>query len=115
MADIFDIDAQVGEFEPVRIRFRGEELVLGESVMDVMAACEAAGHMPEDQEGLEGVRAMLGMIRPALRVLNPKLRDMLDERDLSPAEEVALVRPVTVALSQFTKALKFPAEEGSGE
>lgn len=89
---VVDIDAQAKKFDPVRIRFRGIEYVLGR---DVASIIEATSVLSSDDDGSDPVKT-LRSLGPILEILAPELpRD-----DLDPGEEIALLGAVTLLMER---------------
>jgi hypothetical protein len=111
---MFDIDELAGDFEPVEIRFRGQEYVLGASVIQLLNAAvgfkDSAGRLKENASAEDQALAVFEVLRPTLRALSPELAKVIAERDLTPPEEAALLKPVTQAV-QLLSRLSFRAEE----
>ena len=101
--DIFDIDSESSYFVPVGIRLRGREYVLGETAHQFLGALEVA----KDLEGKPETE-ILRHIRPLLAVLAPEA-----PMDLSPAEEMALIKPLAEVLKRFSR-VSFPQDEPQG-
>ncbi len=102
--EVFDVDALASEYQPVRIKFRGNEYTLGASVLQVVAATELA----TEGEGFAGIVKQL----PAyLRTLCPDIGPAL-EVPLTSAEEVALLRPITAVMNRFSVIAKSTEDEG---
>lgn len=100
MPELFDIDAEVAAYEPVRIKFRGKEYVLGKTTMAVLLAMEVI-------EGDEiGTKQLVQNLPAVLRTLCPELDAVLKKKALVQAEEVALLKPVTAVMSGFTALTK---------
>ncbi len=95
--EVFDIDALAESYQPVRIKFRGGEYVLGANVLQVIAAAEL------NQEG--GMSAMVQQLPAYLRTLCPDIGPALDE-PLTAPEEVALMRPITAVMDRFNAIVK---------
>ncbi len=100
MPELFDIDAEVEAYQPVRIKFRGKEYGLGETTMQVLLAMEV---MQGDEIGTMQLVQNLPAI---LRTMCPELEATLKEQPLVQAEEVALLKPVTAVMNSFTALTK---------
>lgn len=101
--EVFDIDAVAAEYQPVRIKFRGTEYVLGATVLQVIAATELAPG--------EGASGMVARLPEYLRTLCPEIGPALEGRPLISAEEVALLRPITAVMNRFNAVSK--SQEGA--
>lgn len=89
---VVDIDAQAKRFEPVRIRFRGEEYTLGRDVASIMLATSV---LSSDDDGSDPAKT-LRALEPMLEILAPELpRD-----NLEPGEAVALFGAVTLLMER---------------
>jgi hypothetical protein len=112
MAELFDIDQATKDFEPVRIKFRGVEHTLGGSVLSLLNASSIFTEdvMKDDDDDTSFTKRVFEFLRPTLRALSSTMGDVIDESDLTPAEEAALLRPVTAAISQLGR-LSFRADE----
>lgn len=104
--NVFDIDAEASQFEPVRIKFRGRDLVLGDTAVSIIQAASLYSAEDDEQDHLS---LMVKYLRPVLRALNPELAQMMEEQDLTSAEELALMRPVTAVMERLGK-LTFRSE-----
>ena len=99
MADtaVLDIDAKAAEFQPLVIRFRAQEWTLGKDIVSLLtAATFAADGEDEESDGEVGQLTMLAKLKPVLRILAPGI----PVDDLSPGEEVALLRAVTEVMNR---------------
>ncbi len=122
MSEIFDIDAATAEFQPVRIKFRGEVHTLGDSVFALLNASsifteDVIPDVPEgeDEEASKSFTIkVFEFLRPPLRARSPSMSKVMDEQDLTPPEEAALLKPVTEALNSLGR-LSFRTEEEERE
>lgn len=105
MPQLFDIDAQAEAFEPVHIKFRGQEHVLGETVMSVLLAMDVV-----DGDSID-TKQLMANLPAILRTLCPNLEGVLKEKPLVQAEEVALLKPVIAVLKGFAALTKSDEEE----
>lgn len=100
MPNLFDIDAEVAAYQPVHIKFRGQEYVLGETTMQVLLAMEVI------QEDEIGTKQLVQNLPAVLRTMCPGLAEVLKDKPLVQAEEVALLKPVTAVMNSFTALTK---------
>ncbi len=106
---VFDVDALAEEYQPVRIRFRGQEYTLGANVLQVIAAAEL-GEGVERGEGMAGLRSIVTQLPAYLRTLCPEMAPALEE-PLTSTEEVALLRPITAVMNRFSAVSKSQEDE----
>ena len=106
---VFDVDALAEEYQPVVIRFRGQEYTLGTNVLQVIAAAEL-GEGVEKEEGMSGLRAIVTQLPAYLRTLCPEIGPALEE-SLTSTEEVALLRPITAVMNRFSDVSKSTENE----
>lgn len=110
MANVIDIDKRAGSFEPVVVKFRGEEHALGASVSEFLAVHGVYSSNPQEED--EGEIAYAGrLIRPMLRALSPGIAAVLDEQDLNAAEELAFL-PVLQEVAKMIGNLQFREDAG---
>lgn len=102
--EVFDVDALADSYQPVRIKFRGNEYTLGTNVLQVMAAAELS---PDSG----GMTDMVPLLPTYLRTLCPEIAPALEE-PLTAAEEVALMRPITAVMDRFNAIVKSEKDEG---
>lgn len=95
--EVFDIDEQAGAFQPVRVKLRGQESVLGSTALSLMKAAQLG---QDTEDILSQLRPMLGQLCPELPI-----------DDLTPGEEVALMRAVTEVMRRMGR-LTFRTEDG---
>ncbi len=100
MPNLFDIDAEVAAYQPIHIKFRGQEYVLGATTMQVLLAMEVI------QADEIGTKQLVENLPAILRTMCPKLDPVLKDKALSQAEEVALLKPVTAVMNSFTALTK---------
>jgi hypothetical protein len=96
--EVFDLDSGT-DYEPVTVRFRGKDYVLGKNAGQLLAATrvyEKAGIELGEEDSDAGAK-VLDLIRPMVAVLCPDFP--LDELD--PQAEVRLIRPVTEVLTRM--------------
>ena len=105
MPQLFDIDAEAAAFEPVHIKFRGQEYALGDTVMSVLLAMEVV-----EGDTIE-TKQLMANLPAILRTLCPALEAVLEEKPLVQAEEVALLKPVTAVLKGFAALTKSDDKE----
>ena len=96
---IIDIDAAVSAFEPSIVRFRGDEYTLGKSVLGLIAVSEL--YQEKRPEGETEIAFALRMVRPAIKALSPPIYEVIEAEDLSAAEEVAVLKPLTEVVKRF--------------
>jgi hypothetical protein len=89
--DLFDVDAAAGDYRPVVIRFRGAEYVLGATAAHLLALSNLASKL--DGKGTE---ALAENLRPVFAALAPEA-----PTDLTAAEEIALLAPLTEVLNRL--------------
>jgi hypothetical protein len=105
MSDVIDIDARAGSFEPVRVKFRGQEHVLGSHAIELVGATAIYTTNPKEEDETEiGYAVRIAPL--VLRALSPELDALLDAEPLSAAEEFAIV-PVLTEVVKRIGALEF--------
>lgn len=106
MTKVFDVDALAAEFEPVCIRFRGEEYVLGDTVESVLAATKIAESLPDDAPTEE----QLALLPKVLRALNKKLGKAVAESEPSLPERLVFQKAVTELMTRVGNVPFRPSE-----
>ncbi len=107
---LYDIDEMAQEFEPVRVKFRGVEYILGESVHAILSASSVFQQVDAEADDKSTTLQVFTHLRPIIRVLSPDMGKVMNEQDLNAAEEAAMLRPVTEVLAQVGR-LSFRKEE----
>ncbi len=107
---LYDIDEMAQEFEPVRVKFRGEEYTLGDSVHAILSASSVFQQVDAKTDDKTTTLQVFTFLRPIIRVLSPEMGKVMDKQDLNVAEEAAMLRPVTEVLAQVGR-LSFRKEE----
>lgn len=102
---VLDIDAKAAEFQPLVIKFRGEEYTLGVDIVSLMTAATFASEGVEDGDEVDQL-GILRKLRPTLRILAPGI----PVDDLSAGEEAALLGAVTEVMNRCGR-LTFREEE----
>ena len=98
---LYDIDEMAEKFEPVRVKFRGTEYVLGADVHSILSASSVFQEtIDPEADSKSTTLAVFTQLRAIIRVLSPDLAKVMDDCDLNPAEEAAMLRPVTEVLAQ---------------
>jgi hypothetical protein len=97
MSQVYDIDAAAGSYQPVTIKLRAQEYVLGETVQQLMTMSSLLNSV-KDESGQVEVSAHIVEILATLAPQAPQ--------NLTAGEQIALVRPITEVLTRFN-ALSF--------
>ena len=101
---LYDIDEMAKEFEPVRVKFRGVEYVLGDNVHSILSASSVFQENLDPKADAKATTLdVFTHLRAIIRVLSPGMAKVMDQQDLNAAEEAAMLRPVTEVLSQVGK------------
>lgn len=90
MADVYDVDAVASEFSPLRIKFRGEEYLLGQGILGLM---QASGIF----EGIEDGTKAMEKLPAILRALCPEFPE---DAELGTGEAFALMAAATEVLNR---------------
>lgn len=109
MSNVFDIDARKGSYEPLTVRFRGAEYVLGRSASHVLGALAIHAKLApaEGETEQEASARMIAILPSVLGALCPGF----PATDLTVGEEFALMQAATEVLGRVAQ-VRFPAAQG---
>jgi hypothetical protein len=95
---VFDIDAMAAEagYQPVQVRFRGQEYQLGNTAAGLFKAADLADKLPDDDTA-----AIVTALPDLLEILSP---GWPAEEQLTVAEEMVLVQAVTEVMNRLGQA-----------
>lgn len=112
---VFDLDSSgASGFEPVTVRFRGNEYTLGATAYGLVAAPAILTPPNGEASERETLVHIVQNIHSAVRVLSPPLAEALEADDnVTPGETLALVRAVMEVLNRLGR-FRFSAEEEEG-
>jgi hypothetical protein len=105
MTNVIDIDERAGSFEPVVVKFRGQEYTLGKTALELVAATSVYTGNPKADDETE-VEFSLRLAPMVLRAISPEIAAVIDEAPLTPAEEMAFI-PILTEVVKRIGALKF--------
>jgi hypothetical protein len=111
VAKVFDIDDRAGAYEPVVVKFRGEEYALGQSAATLLGFSAIYQAHPAEENEPEVLYA-LRLLRPMIGSLSPAIASVMAERDLTCEEELAFL-PVLTEVMNRVGGISF--REGSDE
>lgn len=105
MTNVIDIDARAGSFEPVTVRFRGQEYELGKHAIELLTVSSVYSGNPkrDDESEIEYAVRLAPLV---LRAVSSEIAAVLDAQELSAAEELAIV-PVLTEVVKRIGALNF--------
>lgn len=100
---IFDLDEQgASGFEPVTVRFRGTEYLLGTTAYGLVAAPALLDIGDDDASEHQVLQAIMENLAAAVRVLGPELQDAIEaDGTITPGEEFALMKAVMEVLNRI--------------
>lgn len=97
MGKIYDVDELAREFEPVRVRFRGKEYVLGGDIESLMRATRVASSVADDAPEEEQFKILPAVLRALCKDLGKEVR----ERPLGLAERLVFQKAVTEVMDRI--------------